>query len=78
MESNLTPNKTASAIWSRIAKPEQGNLSPEADRAILKFDCDATDRGDVDMLSANAAEGTLSPDERSVLEESIRVNDEPP
>ena len=30
MESTLSPSKTASAIWGRIIKPDQANLTPEA------------------------------------------------
>jgi hypothetical protein len=38
MESTLSPDKTASAIWGRIVKPDRGTLTPEAARAILKMD----------------------------------------
>ena len=76
MESTLTPNRSGSAIWSRIVKPEEGNLSPEVARAILELDFDASDRRRVDVLSAKAAEGTLSPDERAELEEYVRVNND--
>ncbi len=76
MQPTLTPDKTASAIWSRIVKPNRGTLTPEAARAILKLDFDADDRRTVDILSAKAAEGTLTPVERAELEEYIRVNNE--
>ena len=58
MESTLSPNKTASAIWGRVVNPEQANLSPEAARAILKLDFDADDHRRMDELSAQARQGT--------------------
>jgi hypothetical protein len=76
MESTLSPRKTASAIWSRIVKPEQANLTPEAARAILKLDFDPEDHQRVDELSAKAQKGTLTPEERAELEEYIRVDHE--
>jgi hypothetical protein len=76
MRPSLTPEKTASAIWSRVIKPKKGTLSPEVARAILKLDFDAHDRRRVDQLSAKAADGTLVDAERAELEEYLRVNDE--
>jgi hypothetical protein len=74
MQYTVTPDNTAYAIWSRIVKPERGSLSPDAARAILELDFDAEDRQRVDLLSAKAAAGRLSPEERVELEEYIRVN----
>jgi hypothetical protein len=74
METTLSPNKTASAIWNRIVKPEQANFTPELARAILKLDFDPEDHRRVDELSAKARKGTLAPEERAELEEYVRVN----
>jgi hypothetical protein len=76
MEFPLSPSKTAPAIWGRIVKPDQATLTPELARAILKLDFDAEDHERVDVLSARAREGTLTPEERAELEEYIRVNNE--
>ena len=76
MESTLSPNATASAIWSRIVKPDQATLTPDAARAILKLDFDPEDRERINLLSAKAQEGALSPEERAELEEYVRVNAE--
>ena len=76
MELTLSPNKTASAIWGRIVKPDQATLSPELARAILKLDFDAADHESVKTLSAKAQKGSLTPQERAELEEYIRVNSE--
>ncbi len=67
-------SKTASAIWSRIVKADQANLTPELARAILKFGFDPEDHRRIDELSAKAQKGTLSPEERAELEEYVRVN----
>ncbi|WP_165229697.1 hypothetical protein [Aquisphaera insulae] len=76
MESTLSPGKTASAIWGRVVKPDQGNMAPEAARAILKLKFDEDDLRRVDELSAKARDGTLKPGERVELEEYIRVDHE--
>lgn len=76
MESTRSPGKTASAIWSRIVKPEQANLAPEAARAILKLDFDPDDVRRANELSARAEKGTLTPEEGAELDEYIRVGHE--
>jgi hypothetical protein len=76
MEPALSPSKTASAIWGRVVKPSRGTLSPEAARAILKLDFDPEDRERINLLSAKAQKGSLSPEERAELEEYVRVNAE--
>jgi hypothetical protein len=76
MESTLSPNKTASAIWGRVVKPDRGTLTPEVARAILKLDFDPEDRERINRLSAKAQKGSLSPEERAELEEYVRVNAE--
>jgi hypothetical protein len=72
--STLSPSKTASAIWSRIVKADQANLTPEVARTILKFGFDPEDHRRIDELSAKAQKGTLAPEERAELEEYVRVN----
>ncbi len=76
MESTLTPNKTASAIWGRVVNPEQANLAPEAARGILKLDSDANDHRRMDELSAKARQGTLTAEERVEMDEYLRVGSE--
>jgi hypothetical protein len=76
MESALSPGKMASSIWSRVVNPEQGNLSPEAARAILKLDFDADDHRRMDELSAKARQGNLTAEERAEMEEYLRVGSE--
>ena len=74
MESTLSPSKTAAAIWSRIVKADQADLTPDLARTILKFGFDPEDHRRIDELSAKAQKGTLTPEERAELEEYIRVD----
>ena len=67
-------SNTAAAIWSRIVKADQANLTPEVARTILKFTFDPEDHRRIDELSAKAQKGTLTPEERAALEECVRVN----
>jgi hypothetical protein len=50
MESTLSPNQTATAIWSRIVKPDRATLTRELARAILMLDFDAEDHVRVNEL----------------------------
>ena len=50
------------------------SMTPELARAILKLDFDAEDHERVNQLSANAQEGSLTPQERAEVEAYIRVN----
>jgi hypothetical protein len=74
MQTTLSPNQTASAIWSRIVKPERVTFTPELARAILKLDFDRADQEQVETLSTKAQKGALTPEERAELEEYIRVS----
>lgn len=76
METALSPNQTASAIWSRVVNPERGDLSPEAARALLKLDFAPEDHRRANELSEKARQGTLTPTEQAELEEFIRVGNE--
>ncbi len=66
---------TGAVIWKNIIEPEKDDLPPVAARYILKMDFRESDRKRMEKLSAKAQKGTLSADERSVLEEYIRVSD---
>lgn len=76
METTLWPDRTASAIWSRVVNPERGDLSTEAARAILKLDFDPEDHRRANELSEKARQGALTSAERAELEEFIRVGNE--
>ena len=70
------PSKTAAAIWSRIVKPDQATFTPELARTILKLKFDAEDHRRVEELSTKAQKGTLTAEERTELEEYIRVGNQ--
>ncbi|HEU0011053.1 MAG TPA: hypothetical protein VFT34_14645 [Verrucomicrobiae bacterium] len=61
------PNSEA-AIWSRALHPDQGDLSPEAARSILRIHLSATDHSRLNELAAKAAEGTLTEAEERELD----------
>jgi hypothetical protein len=74
LRSTPSPSTTASAIWSRIVKADQADLTPEVARTILKFGFNPEDHRRIDDLSAKAQKGTLTPEERAELEEYVKVN----
>ena len=76
MKSTLESNQSASAIWTRIIKPEQGTLTPEAARGLLDLAFDDDDQRRVVALSRKAQDGALTPEEQAELEEYVRVNNE--
>ncbi len=76
MESTLSPDKTASAIWSRVVNPGHPSLSPEAAQAILELKFNGEDLRRAEELSEKARQGTLTPEERAEIEEFIRVDHE--
>ena len=72
----LILRETASAIWGRIVKPDQGTLTPETARGFLKLGFSDDDQRRVAVLSRKAQDGSLGPEERAELDEYIRVNNE--
>lgn len=76
MESTLSPGGTSAGIWGRVVKPDQGDLSLEAARAILDLKFNAEDLRRMDELSERAQRGELTPVERAEIEEYLRVTSE--
>ena len=56
------------AILSRVIDAENGNLSADAARAILRMGFPTADRARAEVLAAQASEGVLSADEEAELE----------
>ena len=69
----LTTPDHGSEILARTIKPEEGGLPADAARAILGFSLSQDDRERVNQLAAKAREGTLTPDERSELDDYERI-----
>lgn len=61
-------NNSEAEIMSRILKPDRATLSPAAARSILKLDFTAEDKDRMHQLAAKAREGTLTPAEKSEIE----------
>ena len=61
------------AILRRVIRPEQGDLNPEAARALLGFGFDSADIARMNLLAAKAREGSLTEAERIELDNYERV-----
>ncbi len=61
------PNSEA-AIWSRTLHPDQGDLSPEAARSILRIQLSETDHSRLNELAAKARDGSLTAAEERELD----------
>ncbi len=64
---------TEAAILLRVIEPERGNWSHAAAEAILKFRFPAPDIERMNLLTAKASAGDVSPDEQAELESYLRV-----
>lgn len=70
----MTSN-SGTAILNRLIDPERDDLSVEAAQSLVRLDFPQSDHARMEQLSARAAEGTLSADERDELDEYLRVAD---
>lgn len=70
----MTSN-SGTAILNRLIDPERDDLSVEAAQSLVRLDFPESDHARMEQLSARAAEGSLSADERDELEEYLRVAD---
>jgi hypothetical protein len=61
------------AILDRLVEPDDGNLPPEAARALLALDFGKVDKVRMRRLSAKAREGTLSKEEREAINSYERI-----
>jgi hypothetical protein len=60
-------------IWERVLAPTDGPMPPETACYLLRLDFPAADHARMDELNAKANAGTLTPGERSELDEYVRV-----
>jgi len=72
MEADTLSPTTEAAIWTRIIHPD-GEVSPEAARAILRLEFDESEQRRMHQLAAKAQEGTLTPDEEYAIGNYERV-----
>jgi hypothetical protein len=61
-------------ILKRVIRPEKGDMSPEAAKALLKLDFDESDHARMAELSTKAAAGTLTQSEQEALDGYINVS----
>lgn len=64
-----------STILERVIDPRRGGFPPELARQILKLDFPPEDHARYQELSQRAQDGTLTPGERTELEDYLNVND---
>lgn len=71
--SSLTSPDSGAEILARIIRPEQGRMTPDAAREILAYKLPPDDCQRVNALAAKARDGTVTADERAILDEYERV-----
>jgi hypothetical protein len=64
---------TEAAIWERLIDPADHDLSPEAVRFLLRLDFRESDHARMEELAQKSNDGALTPDERTDLENYVRV-----
>ena len=63
------------AILKRLLDPKRGSFPPELARQILELDFARSDHVRYKKLSAKARKGTLTPNERLMLEDYLNLSD---
>src|SRR4051812_44281258 len=62
------------AILKRVIRPDVGDISPEAAKALLAMGFPETDHARMAELSEKAREGALNPEEQDELDGYINVS----
>lgn len=73
--SSATKTSTAAAVLNRLIDPTADDLSPEAAQSLLRLDFHQDDHQRMAELSRKAQEGSLSSEERSQLDDYLRIAD---
>ena len=68
----MTANSEA-AIWTRLIRPEQNDLSSDAARSLLRIEFTDEDKGRMHELALKAQEGSLSSSEQLEIDDYCRV-----
>ena len=69
----MNATQTEAEIWNRAIQPDEGGLTAEAARALLKLKLASTDVERVNDLSAKARAGALSDAEERQLDSYLNV-----
>ena len=64
-----------SSVLERLLHPEEGDLPPEFARRVLALDFDPADHARYIELSEKSQVGTLTDDDRVVLNDLLTAND---
>ena len=72
MKTKTSPSSNSTAIWQRVIQFE-GELSPAAAHALLKFRFSEHDHARMEQLSTKARAGTLTPSEQDELDTFERL-----
>jgi len=64
---------TETAIWERVIKPGDADLSQDVAQFILHLDFREEDHERMEELAQKSNDGTLTADERAELENYVRV-----
>jgi hypothetical protein len=68
-----SPQRSESAIWHRLVRPEGGGLSLAAARSLLKLDFDEEDRSRMHELVVKNRDDALNDEEKAELTAYRRV-----
>jgi hypothetical protein len=68
MSTSTIPDSPEAEILNRLISPEEGNLLPEAAAALLTLKFATTDMTCMERLAEKSQAGTLTPDERRLME----------
>jgi len=71
--STITTENASAAIWERIIRPDQDDLSPEEARAVLRWKFSDADRQRANELSSKARADALSAAEERELDEYLAI-----
>jgi hypothetical protein len=68
-----TSTITEAAILEKVVAPENGDMNPDAARAVLGFKFDSATTRQIRQLLQKNNRGTITTDERLTLEKFLRV-----
>ncbi len=73
VDMSTTAPPSEADILARIIDPDDANLSPEFAQSILRLEFPQDDRDQMSVLAEKARQGTLTPDEKTLIDCYERV-----
>jgi len=71
--SETTTLDTESEILEQVIEPDTAGMSPEAAKALLRFQFNTAAVARMNELAEKNRQGTIAPSERALLERNLRV-----